>query len=143
MNTTSRTRRIGPTIALLLGCALAVTPITAQAGVTDASERGIGSVRFVPSPDRGNLRQQLEADRGQTAPGTTPNLRQRMEADRGDTSAESRPNLRQRIEDDRTPAPVPPPRVVPNDTDPREHRQVRAPVAAPEVHVHLRILRLR
>ena len=50
-------------------------------------------------------------------------------------------NLRQRIEDDRTPGPVPAPRVVPNDADPRE-RQVRAPAAAPEVYVHQRVLGL-
>lgn len=164
MNTTPRTRRIGPTAAILLGCALAITPITAQAGETGASQREVSSIRLVPndadprgrhlvrqaaSADtgiapfaaRGNLRQQLEADAGQTATGVLPNLRQQLEADGGETPSARQPNLRQRIEDDRTPEPVPPPRVVPNDTDPRE-RQVCAPAAAPDVYVHQRILGL-
>ena len=164
MNITSRTRRIGPTTAVLLGCALAITPITAHAGETDASQRDVGSVRLVPNDadprgrhvvrqaasadtgfapfaTRGNLRQQLEADRGRTAPDVLPNLRQQVEADRGDAVPGIRPNLRQRIEDGRTPEPVPPPRVAPNDTDPRE-RQVRAPAPVPDVYVHQRILGL-
>lgn len=164
MNTTSRTSRIGPTTAILLGCALAITPITAHAGETDASQRDVGSVRFVPndadprgrhvvresaSTDTGlapfaarrNLRQQLEADRSRTAPDVLPNLRQQVEVDRGDAIPDIRPNLRQRIEDDRTPESVPPPRVVPNETGPRE-RQVRAPAAVPEVYVHQRVLGL-
>lgn len=164
MNTTTRTSRIGPAAAILLGCALAITPITAQAGETDASQRDVGSVRFVPNdadprgrhlvrqaapPEtglapfaaRGNLRQQLEADAGQTATGILPNLRQQLEADGAETQSNPEPNLRQRIEDDRTPEPVPLPRVVPNDTDPRE-RRVRAPAAAPDVYVHQRVLGL-
>lgn len=164
MNTTSRTRRIGPTTAVLFGCALAITPITAHAGETDATQRDVGSVRLVPNDadprgrhvvreaasadnglapfaTRGNLRQQLEADAGQTATGVLPNLRQQLEADGGEAPSGPRATLRQRIEDDRTPGPVPAPRVVPNDADPRE-RQVRAPAAAPEVYVHQRVLGL-
>lgn len=145
MNTTSRTRRIGPTTAALLGCALAITPITAHAGETDASQRDIGSVRLVPNDadPRGRhvVREVASADTGQTAIGVLPNLRQQVEADRGDTVPDIPPNRRQRIEDDRTPEPVPPPRVVPNDTDPRE-RQVRAPAPVPDVYVHQRVLGL-
>jgi hypothetical protein len=164
VNTTTRSSRIGPAAAIILGCALAITPITAHAGETDATQRDVGSIRLVPndadprgrhvvrgaaSADtglapfaaRGNLGQQLEADAGQTATGILPILRQHVEADRGDAVPDIRPNLRQRIEDGRTPEPVPPPRVVPNDTDPRE-RQVRAPAPVPDVYVHQRVLGL-
>lgn len=160
-------RRSGglPAAAILLACAFAITPISAGAGETDAFRRDLGSVRFVPdiadprSPHvrqtvsadtglaplaaRGNLRQQLEADAGQNPAGGLPNLRHQLETDHGEASSGSGDNLRQRIEDDRTPEPVPPPRVVPNDTDPREHHRVRAPSAAPAVHVHMRVLGLQ
>ena len=146
MNTTSRTRRVGPATAIILGCALAVTPITAHAGETDVSQRNVGSVRFVPSDSdprsRHVVRRAASADARLAPFAARGNLRQQLEADRGQTATDVLPNLRQRIEDDRSPEPVPPPRVVPNDTDPREHREVRAPTAAPEVHVHLRILAL-
>jgi hypothetical protein len=64
-----------------------------------------------------------------------------MEADRGSTP-EVQPSQRRPIEDDRSIEPVPPPRVPLNDTDPREHHQVRGPSAAPDVYIHLRILSL-
>ena len=137
MTTTSRTSRIAPAAALLLGCALAVTPITASAGETDASQQHVGSVRSVP-----NLRQQLEADRGKVPSAPRPNLRQQMEADGGAAPSGPRPDLRQRIQGDRTPEPVPMPTVVPDDTDPREHRKLSARSEAPDVYVHLRILAL-
>lgn len=147
MTTTSRNRRIGPTAAILLGCALAITPITAQAGATDASQRDVGSVRFVPNDadPRGRhlVPQAAPPDTGLAPFAARGNLRQQLEADGGEASSSPHPNLRQRIEDDRSPEPVPPPRVVPNDTDPREHRQARAPSAAPDVYVHLRVLGLR
>ncbi|GAA1061060.1 hypothetical protein [Agromyces bracchium] len=168
MNTASRTRRIGPATAILLGCALAITPITAHAGETDASPRDVDNVRFVPSDsdprghhvvrqvvpaDSGitsptaprNLRQQLEADRG-TVPSipSVPrsNLRQQLEADGGSAPSRPRPTLRQQIEDDGPLEPVPMPRVVPDDTDPRVHRRLSGPSEAPDVYVHQRVVGL-
>ena len=107
MDTAQRTHRTGLTLALLLGGALAVAPLTAHATVS--SETGVA-----PQP---NLRQLIEADREapvQGGRGERPprNLRQLVEADRPPESFELpvvRPdgNLRQLIEADRRAAPIP------------------------------------
>lgn len=127
MSTTTSARLVRSVTAVLLGYALAITPISANAAETDAA--------------RTNLRQQLEADRGSVTREVQPNLRQQMEADRG-PMAEVQPYQQRRIEDHRSPEPVPPPRVVPNDTDPRERPRAGARPERPDVYIHLRVLGL-
>ena len=146
MSTTTSARLVRSVTAVLLGYALAITPISANAAETDAARTNL---RQQLEADRGsatreiqpNLRQQLEADRGSVTRKVQPNLRQQMEADRG-PMAEVQPYQQRRIEDHRSPEPVPPPRVVPNDTDPRERPRAGARPERPDVYIHLRVLGL-
>ena len=85
MNTTKNTRSAGAAAAILLGCVLALTPITAH-----ASQTGNAATMMPNGPDialsaTANLRQALHADRAQeqSPRSVDKTLRQLIEEDRG------------------------------------------------------------
>ncbi|MCD2442543.1 hypothetical protein LQ757_09685 [Agromyces sp. SYSU K20354] len=108
MNTTKNTHRSGTATAILLGFALAATPIAAHANQAGAAPAIVPSGPDIVLAATENLRQLVETDR---APAVLvrpadKSLRQVMEEDRAAVAMQSRPAdkpLRQMMEEDRAP----------------------------------------
>ena len=124
MNTTKNTRSAGAAAAILLGCVLALTPITAH-----ASQTGNAATMMPNGPDialsaTDNLRQLIEADRPQelSPRSADKTLRQLIEEDRAPevVSSSAEKTLRQLMEEDRAPEaaiPLLPPSEAPQTAD--------------------------